>query len=146
MKIMWIFFIQILNIKMPKRIISNSIRTPDGTVISSNHRHDYNTHEDNNGEMYVVDGGLDYIKRNVNVVPAEELSLYDDSPYELIRENMVRWNQRTSTYVLICDIDDSWLNNIIEHYIVLDDNAFILEIALKERAFRRELTINSILK
>jgi hypothetical protein len=131
---------------MPKRIISNSIRTPDGTVISSNHRHDYNTHEDNNGEMYVVDGGLDYIKRNVNVVPAEELSLYDDSPYELIRENMVRWNQRTSTYVLICDIDDSWLNNIIEHYIVLDDNAFILEIALKERAFRRELTINSILK
>jgi hypothetical protein len=143
---MWIFFIQILNIKMPKRIISNSIRTPDGTVISSNHRHDYNTHEDNNGEMYVVDGGLDYIKRNVNVVPAEELSLYDDSPYELIRENMVRWNQRTSTYVLICDIDDSWLNNIIEHYIVLDDNAFILEIALKERAFRRELTINSILK
>jgi hypothetical protein len=131
---------------MPKRIISNSIRTPDGTVISSNHRHDYNTHEDNNGEMYVVDGALDYIKRNVNVVPAEELSLYDDSPYELIRENMVRWNQRTSTYVLICDIDDSWLNNIIEHYIVLDDNAFILEIALKERAFRRELTINSILK
>lgn len=61
---------------MTKQILLNSIRTPDGTVLVSRNRHDYRTHEDKNGEQYMVDGGNDYLRRWVNIEPYEELSVY----------------------------------------------------------------------
>ncbi len=72
------------------KIILNRIRTPDGTVLTSRNRHDYVTYEDANGEQYMVDGGTDYLRRNVNKEPAQELSVYDDIPYEEIRET-IEW-------------------------------------------------------
>ena len=57
------------------KIILNSIRTPDGTILVSTHRHDYVSYKDANGALYVIDGGNDYLKRNISG-PYEELSLY----------------------------------------------------------------------
>lgn len=51
---------------MREQIILNSLRTPDGTVITSRYRHDYVTHEDANGGFYMVDGGFDYLRRSMN--------------------------------------------------------------------------------
>ena len=39
----------------------------------------------------MIDGGLDYIRTSVNKEPAESLALYDDEPFEKIREVVCRW-------------------------------------------------------
>ena len=73
------------------RIVSNRIRTPDGTILESMHRHDYVTYLDANGKEYMVDGGLDYLRRNVHDdAPYEELSVYDDALHVEIR-NVFKW-------------------------------------------------------
>ena len=38
------------------RLIYNAIRTPDGTVLESRHKHDYQEYQDANGLEYMVDG------------------------------------------------------------------------------------------
>ena len=58
-------------------LVYNAIRTPDGTVLESRHRHDHVEYIDKNGKEYMVDGGLEYIRRNVHEdAPYEELSVY----------------------------------------------------------------------
>ena len=47
-------------------ILSNRMRTPDGTILESKHRHDYVTHLDANGREYMLDGGLDYVRGSAN--------------------------------------------------------------------------------
>ncbi|WP_019531427.1 metallophosphoesterase [Dasania marina] len=59
-----------------KQIILNQIRTPDGTILTSKHRHDFNSHVDKNGETYIVDGGIEYLKRSINKEKFHEMSLY----------------------------------------------------------------------
>ena len=76
------------------RIVSNRIRTPDGTILESMHRHDYRTHVDANGLEYMVDGGLDYTRRNVHDgEPYEELTVYSTDSHDVIREAF-KWGTR----------------------------------------------------
>jgi hypothetical protein len=75
-------------------IIANRVRTPDGTILQSFGRHDFKTHVDAvTGETYMVDGGYEYLRRSVNEVRAEEMSVWSDDPHELIREAM-HWGSR----------------------------------------------------
>ena len=76
-----------------KHIVLNRIKTPDGTVLISKHRHDYVSHLDANGECYMVDGGTDYLRRNVNIEPFEEQSVYSDAPHTDIRQGFY-WGTR----------------------------------------------------
>lgn len=57
------------------RILRNAMRTPDGTVIESFFRHDFQQYKDANTETYMVDGGMDYLRRSRNDTPAEDLSV-----------------------------------------------------------------------
>lgn len=69
------------------QLIYNAIRTPDGTLLESLNRHDFRVHTDNNGEQYMVDGGLDYIKRSYHKDnPPEDLSLTLNDPHDKLRE------------------------------------------------------------
>ena len=69
------------------KLVANRIRTPDGTILESKHRHDYVTYLDKNGKEYMVDGGLEYLRRNVHDdAPYEELSVYTNDSHALIRE------------------------------------------------------------
>jgi len=55
-------------------VLLSRIKTPDGTILTSWHRHDYKSHDDANGEQYMIDGGTAYFRSWVNSVPAENLS------------------------------------------------------------------------
>ena len=73
-------------------ILVNKIQTPDGTILESKHRHDYVSHTDANGEYYMVDGGKDYLKRSINIIPAIDLTIIDDGSHELRRQYLTWGN------------------------------------------------------
>ena len=98
-----------------RRIILNQIKTPDGTILKSMHRHDYVTHTDVNGLEYMVDGGSEYLRRNINEdAPHEELTVYSDAPFEEIREVFHRGGRGKDgteplTWVPMSNMSNSWL-------------------------------------
>ena len=123
-----------------ERIVSNRIRTPDGTILESMHRHDYVTYTDANGKEYMVDGGLDYLRRNVHDdAPYEELSVYDDAPYALIRE-VFKWGTRGKDgkqplmYVPLKDLTTEHIEAILETQTHIQEH--IRKIFLDELSFR----------
>ncbi len=66
------------------KLVANKVQTPDGTILESFHRHDYKEYTDTlTGELCIVDGGLDYQRRSLNV---KDISVTTDDPYELQRE------------------------------------------------------------
>lgn len=105
-----------------KKIIVNQIRTPDGTVLQSRHVHDYVTYTDKNGQHYSVDGGTYYLRRGFDVQDYEEISLYEDSPFEDIRENLYRGGRGKDgteplTWVKLSEMNTKWLMNTITYYL-----------------------------
>ena len=125
------------------KIILNSIRTPDGTVLISRHRHDFQSYLDKvTGETYIVDGGLDYLRRSVNSVPATDLSVFSNDPFYKIRKNLywgVRENQKV-VYKPISSLDTEHLYNILKIDTILP---IIKENISKELNFRDQKKILS---
>lgn len=127
---------------MEKQLIYNAIKTPDGTILVSYHRHDYKTHLDTNGEEYMIDGGLDYIRTSVNKEPAESLALYDDEPFEKIREVVCRGGRGKNMdeplkYTPLKDINNEWLQAIIDYEEHYRPNNKYLPIYYKELNYRK---------
>ena len=123
-----------------EKIVANRIRTPDGTILESMHRHDYVTYTDANGKEYMVDGGLDYLRRNIHDdAPYEELSVYDDAPYALIRE-VFKWGTRGKDgkqplmYVPLKDLTTEHIEAILETQTHIQEH--IRKIFLDELSFR----------
>jgi hypothetical protein len=123
-----------------EKLVSNRIRTPDGTILESRHRHDYVTYIDANGKEYMVDGGLDYLRRNIHDdAPYEELSLYCNSDHEAIRE-VFRWGTRgidgkqPLTWLVLKDMTTDHVEAIIETQTHLRDH--IRQVFVNELNFR----------
>lgn len=130
--------------KRPKFVL-NRIKTPDGTIISSYYTHDYVTHEDKNGKVYMVDGGLEYLRRNVHDdAPYEELSVTTDAPFEQIRESL-HWGSRGKDgrqglrFFPLCRMADDHLEAILETTM---GAKFIREYMQKELDFRKSNNIH----
>ena len=131
-----------------KRIILNQIRTPDGTVLKSMNRHDYVEYTDKNGKDYMVDGGMDYLRRFVHEeAPYEELTIYEDDSFEVIRENFFRGGRgkdgtQPLTWVPMNQMNDNWLAACIvyneEHGM---GDSFANEMYRKEQEYRKEHNI-----
>lgn len=102
-----------------KKILVNKIRTPDGTILQSHFTHDFKTHLDKNGEEYMVDGGLSYLRRSLNKHQFEELSLFSDDDHKLIRDNF-SWGTRgvngdqPLTRIVLKDMTSEHIDAILE--------------------------------
>ena len=104
---------------MEKRIVYNSIITPDGTTLVSRHRHDYVVYTDKNGLEYMIDGGNDYLRRGENK-DAIENSLYSDAPFEEIRKVYCRGGRgkdgkQPLTWTPLCKMSDEWLEAAFQY-------------------------------
>jgi len=100
-------------------IVANRMRTPDGTILHSMHRHDYVSHIDANGEEYMLDGGNDYIRTSVNEIPAEYLTVYASDDHSVIRE-VFTWGTRGPNgdqpirRIYLKDMETDHINAILE--------------------------------
>lgn len=118
-------------------ILRNRIRTPDGTILESRHRHDYRTYVDANGLEYMVDGGLSYLRRTVHPdAPYEELTLYANEDHEKLRAEVV-WGaivDHNTQYLPIKQMSKAHINAI------LDDGykGPIVELMKREVLYREE--------
>jgi len=126
-----------------KELLVNRIQTPDGTILTSTHRHDYVTHIDKNGETYMLDGGTDYVRTSINKEPAVNISIYTDSPFEEIRNNLVR-NAANGRQVLLKDMTVQHLYNCIiyKSYENENINKFKWQY-IRELAYRCNKTLKS---
>ena len=126
-----------------RQVIYSAWRTPDGTILHSRHRHDYQEHYDSiSKEWYILDGGNDYQRCSINTVPPEDLTLYADDPHEKIREVFVwksygkNFSQPEGVYTLLKDLTDDHLGNIIATQTHLPQ--YILEMFSNEVKYRKE--------
>lgn len=145
-----------------RKLVYNAIRTPDGTVLESLNRHDFNKYVDKNGKTYIIDGGLDYIRRSFNG-DEEVLAKFEDQPHEEIRNYAFRSgygkpgadDYGTFRITRIADMDDDYLDNSIEYvkdYILQivkinpdalnsyedDEHPFALQVLLNEKEYRKQ--------
>ena len=120
-----------------QQLVLNRIKTPDGTILTSWDRHDYKAHRDKNGEIYMVDGGLDYLKRNINEKkPHEELSVYADEPFEKVRQNLHFYFDEELKYIPICELTNEQLK-VIESLISKVENNYLSQLYFKEIEYRK---------
>ena len=128
---------------MNETIIRNAIMTPDGTYLRSYHRHDYKEHKDTiTGEIYIVDGGYDYLRRSINTTPPYSMDVYLSDPFEMIREAFV-WKSYGKNYehlpdgiyIKLCDMTTEHIENILktQNQIV---GSYVEKLFTKELRFR----------
>ena len=99
-------------------VVYSAIRTPDGTLLESRHRHDYVTHWDANGKNYMIDGGVEYIRSSAHG-DEEYITVTLDDPHEVVRE-VVMWGTRGKNgdepyrQVKLCEMSNAHIKAVIE--------------------------------
>lgn len=132
--------------------IYRELTTPDGTILVSRHRHDYVTHEDENGKHYMLDGGLNsgYFRYSTN---GDEsiMTIYAHDDFEIVRKYMYRWNTNRKEHVTLENMEVDWLDNITLWYLTIPNEKkrrgqiqddFLL-LYIKEKQFRNEIEENA---
>ena len=121
------------------QILINRIRTPDGTVLESKHRHDYVEHVDANGKTYALSGGTDYQRIVGEFTDCVDLSVYDYSSHNIIREEF-KWTtygpngDQPRTEVLLKNMSTDHIHNILNDNFTVD---YITKILQDELLFRQ---------
>ena len=142
------------------KILYNAIKTPDGTILESTHVHDFCYHLDKvSGEGYLNDGGCEYVRRSVNKVPYEDLTVYDDGKFTTQRK-YVRWGRnydenntrlKETEWIPIKDLSTEHIYNILDYFkIKITTNNSIYRLLEEEILYRcnvietKELFCNNV--
>lgn len=128
---------------MPTLLV-NAVRTPDGTILHSKHRHDYVSHTDiDTGKTYAVDGGTTCPRYIGEIEDCENLCLISDDPHEEIRE-MFCWKtygefgNEQGIWVYLKDMSDQHIKNIIKTQPLKDHMKKLFNDELKYRENLKE--------
>lgn len=101
-----------------KYLLLNRWMTPDGTILTSTHTHDYVSHTDKNGDYYFVDGGCSYLRMSDNKEAMKDMCLYYDSPFEEIRQNIKRGTfdeVGNRVWIPLCNMSDEHVLNCVTY-------------------------------
>lgn len=123
------------------KILRNAIKTPDGTILESNHVHDFVCYTDKNGKRYCVDGGHQYLKRSGEIFDFEDVSIEDDGNHQT-RRKYLKWGVSTTAtgeilpetkWTPICDLDTDHIKAILrlDRIDVFYREVFEAELALR---------------
>ena len=125
-------------------LVVNKWKCKDGTILNSRSRHDYVDHYDVNGEYYMVDGGLSYIRHTGNMEP---MCVYSTDSHDKIRDNF-EWGSygKTGTeelhYILLKDLEDDHINAILRTQTRLLDH--VKKIFQDEIEYRKQQKLKEI--
>ena len=106
---------------MNRQIVYNAVDCLDcGETIVSYHRHDYKTCGCRN--QATVDGGLDYLRYGaVDMSKIQLVVVYADMPHSVVRLYATRGGRvedgkQPLNWVRICDMNDEWLQAVLDYY------------------------------
>lgn len=125
-------------------IIRNAIMTPDGTFLRSFHVHDYVAYKDTiTDEEYMVDGGTQYLRRSVNIVPAEDFTVTMNDKFTLIRCAFV-WKSYGKNYeylpegiyITLCDMTEDHIEAILDTQVHIR-GTYVEELMIAELQYRK---------
>ena len=128
-------------------VLFNAIKTPDGTILSSKHRHDYVTHQDSKtGEVYGVDGGSEYLRRIGNVSECEDLSITDKTPFEYVRKKFhwgSRGKQGNEPLIMksLCELTNQHIHAILDNIFKHRNDSVFKNWFEQELSYRKENNI-----
>jgi hypothetical protein len=130
-------------IKMDRQMVYNAMKTPDGTVIVSQHRHDYQSYTDANGKEYMIDGGLSYIRASAHG-DEELLTIYADDDFEDVRQVFCRGSRGPNgdqplTWIPLCEMSDAHLEATIKYCKELpssQNNRAFFDLYIQEQNYR----------
>jgi len=126
-------------------LIANRIQTPDGTILWSRHVHDYVEYQDENGEIYILDGGTEYVRRSINVVPATPLCVCSNDDFEVIRQYMLRGTfdkDGNRIWIPLCKMNNLHLIGVLDYNENLKITSKFDQFIKKEIEYRKDHDIN----
>jgi hypothetical protein len=97
----------------------NAIKTPDGHILHCKNGHDYQTYKDTvSGEEYMLDGVGYTTRRSINKVPAEDLSVWTEDDFELVRKakfwtSYGKDGQSAGQIMALCEMEDEHVAAIL---------------------------------
>jgi hypothetical protein len=128
------------------KIIYNAIRCPDGTVLVSHSRHDFVMHMDKvSGEEYFLDGGLSYVRRSVNKVPAKSLVVTTEDSF-LVQREVFQWGTygvdglSPRSYITLKDMAEDHISAILRTQTHLN-GTYVQELFKQELSLRLKLGV-----
>ena len=134
------------DVRPTARVLVSAMKTPDGTILRSRHRHEFVTHIDKNGKYYMLDGGLDYCRCTVNG-DEDFIVLTDEDAFEDVRLVFGRFSRgkmldEKPRYVPLCDMTDDHLKAVIEYCETTRGAGTYLDLYKRELEYRTENSIS----